>query len=375
MEQIIQEFLTLVQTDAASRDERRIADYMTARLQELGFTVHEDGAAAQTGGNAGNLTAFLPGTIPGCMMLSSHMDRVDRGYGVKPSFQDGYIVSDGTTILGADNVSGLASILDGLRRVLRSGQAYTDIRVVLSVCEEKGIWGARLMDPASYQAELGFVMDSSGPFGTIEVKRPFKAMTTIEVFGRSAHAGNAPENGINAITAAAAMLDGIRDGRIDEETTSNIGVIHGGLEEPGTVCDYVRMRCESRSQNEQKLTDYLSYLRQYCEERIAGTKATCKITTELQHRNYAYGEDDELVRIAMECLRDMGQEPKLEAVMGGCDGNIFANNGVPCISLGMGNENSHSLRERVHVQSLIQSGELVERLILKFAAYRAEKEA
>lgn len=244
-----------------------------------------------------------------------------------------------------------------------------------SVCEEKGIWGARLMDPASYQAELGFVMDSSGPFGTIEVKRPFKAMTTIEVFGRSAHAGNAPENGINAITAAAAMLDGIRDGRIDEETTSNIGVIHGGLEEPGTVCDYVRMRCESRSQNEQKLTDYLSYLRQYCEERIAGTKATCKITTELQHRNYAYGEDDELVRIAMECLRDMGQEPKLEAVMGGCDGNIFANNGVPCISLGMGNENSHSLRERVHVQSLIQSGELVERLILKFAAYRAEKEA
>ena len=366
MERIVEDFLELVRLGAASRDERKIADYMTKHLEELGFDVYEDDTAKKVGGNTGNLFAHLAGEGGRPLLLSAHMDRVDRGYDVRPVFEGEYICSDGTTILGADNVSGLAAILDGLRRVKEGGKRHSPIEVVLSVCEEKGILGARLMEKERLKAVMGYVFDSSAPFGVIETMRPYKAMMEIEVIGKSAHAGNAPERGVNAIVAAANMLAGIRDGRLDEETTSNIGVFHGGLEEPGTVCDKVSIRIEARSHNYEKLMAHLDYLEEYCRGNIAKTKASCRIGYELQHQNYAYTEQDPVVALVMSCLTEMGVTPVPQKVMGGCDGNIFAAHGIACVSVGLGNENSHSLQERVHVPSLIKAGELAERLILAY---------
>lgn len=367
MEKIIEQFLEMVKLGGASRDERAVADYMTEKLKELGCSVYEDDAGERAGGNTGNLIARLPGPLPGCVALSAHMDRVSNGYNIKPSFtDDGWIVSDGTTILGADNVSGLASILDGLRRLKNSGAAHSEVEVVLSICEEDGILGARLLDPSLMKADMCFVFDSTGPLGQIDVKRPYKAMIDMEVVGKRAHGGS-PEKGVNAIKAACNMLAGIREGRLDEESTSNLGVFHGGPKEPGTVCGSVKIRCEARSVDRQKLIGYLKYFEEYCREHIKGSGARLEFSYEIQHGNCCYTEDDEIVKLAMGELRAMGIEPTLGLTMEGCDGNVYNSNGVPCISFGMGNANAHSLDEKVKVDELIRSGELAERLILAYS--------
>ncbi len=371
MERIIEEFLELVKLGGASRDERAVADYMTEKLQELGCSVYEDNAGEKAGGNTGNLIARLPGELPGCLMLSAHMDRVSNGYHVKPSItEEGEIVSDGTTILGADNVSGLVVILDALRRLKNSGKKHSELEIVLSICEEDGILGARLLDPSLLRSDMCFIFDSTGPLGQVDTKRPYKAMIDIEVIGKRSHGGS-PEKGINAIKAACSMLAGIREGRLDEESTSNLGVFHGGPKEPGTVCNYVQVRCEARSVQKQKLMDYLAYFEDYCKEHIKGSGAELKFRYEIQHGNYCYTEEDEIVRIAVGELKAMEIEPKLSLTMEGCDGNIYCAHGIPCISFGMGNANAHSLDEKANVQELIRSGELAERLILAYSARKS----
>lgn len=367
---IIQEFLELVKIDCASGNERGVADYMIKKLEELGCTVYEDEAAEKTKGNAGNIIAYLPGELPGCLMLSAHMDRVDNGCGVKPSIKDGRIVSDGTTILGADNVSGLVVILDGLRRLKASKKKHSTIEIVLSVCEEAGIWGARLLDLKKLKSDMCYIFDSTGPIGRIDVKRPYKAMIYIDVYGKAAHGGS-PEKGVNAIKAACNMLAGIREGRLDEESTSNLGVIHGGLTQPASVCSHVWMKCEARSMQEKKLMDYLNYFIDYCKTRIKDTGATLDIRYEIQHRNYSFSDKDRLVELAVGELKDMGIEPELTSIMEGCDGNIFAEANIPCVSFGMGNTAAHSLEETASVNELIQSGELAFRLMLAYSKDKA----
>lgn len=372
MEKIIEEFLELVQIGCASRDERGVADYMKRRLAELGCAVTEDDAAQKVGGNTGNVIAYLPGELDGCVMLSAHMDRVSNGYGIKPSIVNGEIVSDGTTILAADDVSGLAAILDALRRLKAGGKKHATVEIVLSVCEEAGILGARVMDPGRLKSDMAFIMDSTGPLGQLDIKRPYKAMITLDVYGVRAHGGS-PELGVNAILAACAMLDGIREGRLDEESTSNLGVFHGGGEEPGTVCDHVQIKCEARSIRREKLQSYLDYFEAHCRQRIQTTGAQMKFSAELQHENYCYTENDTIVRLATGVLSDMGIKPILSLTMEGCDGNIYKTHGIPCISLGMGNAFAHALQEKVTVSELRRSGELAERLVLAYSAQRQNK--
>ena len=359
---IIKEFLELVRIDCSSGNERGVADYMIKKLKEIGCTVYEDNAAETTKGNTGNIIAHLQGELPGCLMLSAHMDRVDNGCGIHPSIKDGIIIADGQTILGADNVSGLVVILDGLRRLKTSNEPHSTIEIVLSVCEEAGIWGARLIDISKLKSDMCYIFDSTGPLGRIDVKRPYKAMIYIDVYGKAAHGGS-PEEGINAIKATCNMLAGIREGRLDEESTSNLGVIHGGLTQPASVCDHVWMKCEARSMQENKLFDYLRYFIDYCKNNIKDTGATLDIRYEIQHKNYCFSENDTLVKLAVNELKNMGIIPKLTSIMEGCDGNIFASANIPCVSFGMGNTAAHSLEETANVNELIKSGELAFRLI------------
>lgn len=369
MEQIIQEFLDMVELGAASGDERLIADYMIKQLEFWGCQIREDDAGEKSGGNTGNVIAYLPGEEEGCLMLSAHMDRVSNGYYVKPVISEDWISSDGTTILGADNVSGLAVILDAVRRVKRSGKRHASLEIVLSVSEENGILGARLLDLTTLKSDMGYIMDTTGPLGQLDVKRPYKAMIDIEVIGKRAHGGS-PEKGVNAILAACNMLAGIQEGRLDEESTSNLGVFHGGPKEPGTVCNHVEIRCEARSVQKEKLMSYLEYFEKYCRDHIASSEAELKFSYEIQHGNCCFTEEDEVVQIAVGELKAMEVEPVLSLTMEGCDGNIYCAHGIPCISVGMGNANAHALNEKVNIQQLIRAGELTERLIMAYTEKR-----
>ena len=369
MEQIIEEFLDMVKLGAASGDERLIADYMIKKLENLGCQIYEDDAGEKSGGNTGNIIAYLPGDEDGCLMLSAHMDRVSNGYHVKPFIQEGWIQSDGTTILGADDVSGLAAILDAVRRIKKSGRKHASLEIVLSVSEENGILGARLFDVSRLRSDMGYILDTTGPLGQLDIKRPYKAMIDIQVLGRRAHGGS-PEKGVNAILAACNMLAGIREGRLDGESTSNLGVFHGGPREPGTVCGQVQIRCEARSVQKEKLMSYLKYFENYCREHIASSEAELKFCYEIQHGNCCFTEKDEVVQIAVRELEKMRLEPVLSLTMEGCDGNIYCAHGIPCISVGMGNVNAHALNEKVNIGQLIGAGELTERLIIAYTETR-----
>ena len=196
-----------------------------------------------------------------------------------------------------------------------------------------------------------------------------KAMIFVHVHGRRSHGGTL-EKGINAITAACTMLDGIREWRLDEERTSNLGVFHGGGFEPGTVCDEVEIKCKARSVSYDKLMTYLRYFEDYCKKGIAKTNASMDFSYEIQHGNYCYSEKDPIVQLAMGALQDMGVKPVLSLTMEGCDGNIYKAHGIECISVGMGNRCAHALDESVCISDLERAGELAQRMIYAYSDRR-----
>lgn len=156
---VVREFIELAELDCSSRHERLVVDAVTKKLTDLGFTVREDGTAAKVEGEAGNVCAYLEGTMEGCVLFAAHLDRVQNGLGIKPQIKDGCLVSDGTTILAADDLSGAAAILDGIRRVLASGKPHPRIEVLFSVCEEIGVQGTKHLDTSLFEAKYGFVLD------------------------------------------------------------------------------------------------------------------------------------------------------------------------------------------------------------------------
>lgn len=157
---IVEEFIELAEIDTVSRQERAMVDALKGKLEALGCTVREDDTASKVDGTAGNLIAVLEGQTEGSVLLAAHVDRVQNGFGIKPQVRDGKIVSDGTTVLAADDLSGVAAILDGLRRVQASGARHPRVEVLFSVCEEIGVQGTLHLDPAQFQSKFGFVLDS-----------------------------------------------------------------------------------------------------------------------------------------------------------------------------------------------------------------------
>lgn len=200
---------------------------------------------------------------------------------------------------------GLAVILDAVRRIKAGGKGMLHWRLFFRFVKKTGILGARLMDLSRLRSQMGYIMDTTGPLGQLDIKRPYKAMIDVEVLGKRAHGGS-PEKGINAIAATCQMLTGNSRRKIGFESTSNIGVIHGGPKEPGTVCDRVLVRCEARSVQQEKLMNYLRYFENYCREHIKGTGAELRFQYEIQHGNVCFCEDDEVVKLAAEELKQMG---------------------------------------------------------------------
>ncbi|MGL5624332.1 M28 family peptidase, partial [Cetobacterium sp.] len=217
---IIREFMELVEIDVASKNERVIADVVTKKLKDIGCLVYEDNTGEKIGGNTGNLFAILEGTREGALLFSAHLDRVANGIGIKPKIVGSKIVSNGT-ILSADDVSGIAAILDGLRKVVNSKKSHPRIEILLTVCEEKGVSGSKYVDYSQIKSKIAFVLDSPGRIGRVINAAPSKASLNFEVVGKSAHAGNFPEKGVNSLVTAAKVLSRIKDGRIDEITTAN----------------------------------------------------------------------------------------------------------------------------------------------------------
>ena len=229
-ERLVEEFKELVAIDSVSFHERRMADTLKSKLLKLGFEVYEDGAAGVYGSEAGNVYGFLPGTLEGPpLLLSAHMDTVEPGWGKRAVIHpDGRITSKGDTVLGSDDAAGIASILEAVRAVSESGQPHRGIEVLFPMAEEAYGKGSTVAEYERLRAKEAYTLDLSGPVGQASLQEPTFVSFSIEFVGKASHAGFAPEEGINAIAAAAAAITRIRQGRVGEETTVNIGKIEGG---------------------------------------------------------------------------------------------------------------------------------------------------
>lgn len=361
---ILDEFLELVQIKCSSRDEREVGDLITARLKELGCTVTEDNAGQILGGNCGNLIANLKGNTPGAptVMLSAHLDCVEPCAGVKPQIKDGIITSDGTTILGADDKAGVTAILETLRVLKEQNLAHGNVQVIFTVAEEGGVNGSKNIDQSLLKADFGYALDSSGRPGKIIVEAPGQNKIHVKIHGKTAHAGIAPEQGINAIVVAGIALAKVPQGRIDEETTCNVGAIKGG-KVTNIVPDLVEITCESRSRNQAKLDKLTDQICQTFETAAAKNGAKAEIVVTKAYEPYVLDKESQVVLTAAKAAKALDLTVEITGTGGGSDANFYNNYGIPCSVLGVGMQKVHTKDEFIIEEDLYTTAALVLQII------------
>ncbi|MCR8843041.1 M20/M25/M40 family metallo-hydrolase [Paenibacillus sp. SC116] len=366
-ERLVQHFLQLVQVDSETRYEREICDLLKKQFSELGLDVYEDDTQEKSGHGAGNLIVTWPASEgqeqAKRIFFTSHMDTVTPGKGIKPVIDaDGMIRSDGTTILGADDKAGLAAMFEAIRVVQESGQAHGQIQFVITVGEESGLNGARVMDASLLKADLGYALDSNGEIGSIAVAAPTQAKVTMEIFGKSAHAGVNPEDGISAIQVAGKAVARMPLGRIDHETTANIGRFEGGGA-TNIVCDYVKLTAEARSIVQDKMDKQTAAMKEALESAATEYGARAQFTSEVMYPAFNFTEEDEVVKLVARANEKIGVKTSVFHSGGGSDANIFNGHGVPTVNLAVGYKDIHTTNEHIHTSDLVKTTELVVAII------------
>ncbi len=367
-----QTFLELVAINSPSRSERGVADYVKAKLLSLGFEVEEDDAGTKIEGNAGNVIGYLKGTADTGtpIFLSCHMDTVEPTDKTSVVTDGDSIKSDGSTILGADDKLGITAVLEGLADVLERGAPRADIQVIFSVCEEQGLRGARELDRSRIKGRMGYVFDTERPVGGITVSAPTHDCLAIEIRGTAAHAGIAPEKGISAIVAASNAISKMRLGRIDDETSANIGKIEGGKAR-NIVPDLVKISAEARSRNNEKIDRQVGHMRTLFEEEAAKMGARAEVSVTRQYSTYRFAADDPVVKLAVAANRKLGIEPAFLEGGGGSDANIYNSIGIPALVIGTGYTGAHSVTEETTVADIVKTCEFVAALIETAAGFEA----
>jgi tripeptide aminopeptidase len=350
---LLETFLDLVRIDNPSGEEAAIAAHVRGLLEAMGLTVEEDGIH--------NLLARVPGEGEP-LLLNAHMDSVAPCRGVRPSVADGIIRSSGDTVLGADDLAGVAAILEGVRATLDRGAPHRAAEILFTVQEEVGLRGAAAFDTAKLHAREGFTLDSGGDFGRITVGAPSQDSLHAVVIGRAAHAGVVPEQGINAIVVAGKALADMPLGRIDHETTANIGIIKGG-EATNIVPPQVELWGEARSHDQDKLVEQIRAMVAALENAAREHGASVRVEVTHKYDAYRLAKDAPIVQHAVAFLLEMGVEPLLEISGGGSDVNIFARRGLNVANLSVGYRAIHSTEEHIAVADLVRSADLVVRLL------------
>lgn len=364
-ERLTKTFIDLVKIDSVSKDEAAVCGYLQRILSDMGAQIMIDGAGEKVGGNCGNLIAWFSGSRKGePLMLNAHMDTVEPGRGIKPIFANGVFTSDGSTILGADDKSAVAIILETLRVVRENDLPCGPIDVVLTVCEEIGLLGARHLDFSKVRAKYGYALDATDTEGIV-VRAPSANRIEFTVHGRDAHAGAAPERGINAIAIAGKAIAGLTLGRLDIETTCNIGVVNGGLAH-NIVPSHVTISGEARSHDEEKLAAVT-------ERMVAAFEAArdaftvpedpdpprLDVNVQRDFTRTHIADDHPVVVLARRAANELGRTMKSKITGGGADANIFFEKGIVTGVLGTGMRDMHTVRENVRLADMVRCSELL----------------
>ncbi len=334
--------------------EAAIGRDLAARLTALGGQTQQD--------EHGNLIARWPHDRGDWLMLSAHMDTVGADTGIKPQIRDGVIYSDGTTILGGDDKSGIAAILEVIESLRETRASHPPLEVVISVGEESHLVGARLLDKGKLLARRGYVLDAGGPIGTVIHSAPSQDTLDVVVFGKKAHAGSEPEKGINAIRVASEAIAAMPLGRIDEETTANIGVIEGGVA-TNIVPDEVRIRGEARSRDNTKLARQTAAMVGAFQEAAERLGARVQVKLSRSYNAYKWTHDNPVVSQAIAAAQALGFTPIVKPTGGGSDANIYAENGITCVVLSTGMADVHTTKEHIAIKDMVDAARFLEGIV------------
>lgn len=367
----------LIKIDSISKKEKDVALRLKKDMEDLGAECFFDGAGDKVGGNTGNLIVRVKGNVnsKSPLLLSSHMDTVEPGEGIKPIIDNGIMRSDGSTILGSDDKSGLAIIVEVIRTLKEHNIPHPDIEIAFTICEEIGLLGAKFIDASHFRAESGIVLDSSTP-DRLVLKCPSSDKITVEITGYEAHAGLCPENGINAIKIASEAIASMKVGRIDDETTSNIGIIEGGWA-VNTVPGFVRVSGEARSHDDDKLDKQIKHMIGCFFEassrytlNLEGKTITPEVNTSVQriYHRMDVPADAPITKIVDSAVENLGYKIKHHTSGGGCDANYFNYKGIQCVNLGTGMYDLHTKNEYLVLDEFYRSAEILLESIKLYSA-------
>jgi tripeptide aminopeptidase len=357
---LLKTFLDLVQIPSESGKEKPVTDYLVAKLKSLGLEVWVDDAGSKIGSNSGNIMGRLKGSLPGSIAFSSHQDTVVPGVGIKPQIADGIIRSDGTTILGADDKAGLACILEMFECI--KDKPHPTIEVVFDICEEIGLRGAAQFDTSKLESKHSIILDVDGAPGRINIAAPYQDVCKITIKGKPSHAGIAPEKGISAIVIASKAIASMKLGKIDDETTSNVGIISGGKAN-NIVPEECKVEMEARSRDEAKLNAQTKHMLDRFEEEAKKAGATIEVSKERVFMGYKFSETDPLPSLVAQAAKDVGLKPQFVRSGGGSVSNIFNAKGLASVVVGVGFENPHSKDEFLRISDLEASANWVIRMV------------
>lgn len=363
-DRIRNEFCELVEIDSVSFGERRMADILKQRLTELGFEVTEDCAGERYGGNSGNIYGFLQGDLEGDPLLfSAHMDTVEPGKNKKAVVhEDGTITSDGTSVLGADDLSGVVNILEAIRSIKEHNLKHRSIEVLFTIAEEVYIKGSEVFDFSQLKSKEAYVLDLDGPVGTAALQAPTLVSFSARITGKASHAGFAPEQGINAIAIAAVAITQINQGRIDAETTINIGTIEGGMAR-NIVSESCILNGEVRSLNHERAVEEAELIKQVLERVTDKYHAKLEFTSSFGCISYRVDPLHPVVIRFERACNELKYPVNLIVTFGGSDNNNFLKHGITGIVLSCGMNKVHSLKEYSHIEELVKCSSIVYKLM------------
>jgi tripeptide aminopeptidase len=350
-ERLVADFVRLCEIESPSGRERAMADAVAAELRAARLDVEEDDTAVDTGSDAGNLLARIPGPEGArAVLLCAHIDTVPLDAPVEVVRENGVLTNRHEAILGADNKAAVATLLGAARRLVRAGPPV-EVELLFTTSEERALRGAKAFDKGRLRSEFGFVFDHASPIGEVIVASPTYYRLEARFRGKAAHAGIRPEAGRNAIAAASRAVAAMRIGRLDDETTANVGRIEGG-----TSANVVAERCtvefEARSLDEARAGEVVGAMVDAAAE--AASDADCDVETSVERmfRGYRLARTARPVEVAAAGLLATGVEPVYIATGGGSDANAFIAAGLTVVNVANGTERNHQPDESVTVEAL-----------------------
>lgn len=352
-QRLIDIFLQTLEINATSRHETAMADWVIVCLMQLGADISYDNAAELLHGDCNNIIARIPGNTDfPSILFCAHIDTVASTEDIEIVQQNGIIRSGGNTILGADDKAGVVAILEMLFTLLESGDDHPPLELVFTVAEEIGVMGSMVLDYSLLKSKTAFVPDSTGSVGTIITSAPAQKHLDVTITGKAAHAGMSPEAGISAINVAAQAIANMKLGRVDFETTANIGTIHGGTA-TNIVAETAMITAEARSRNPEKLAAQLQHMHDTFQQAAAANGAEVLVEISEVYPSFNISAASRAAEMATRALQPLGIPAVIGATGGGSDANFFNNNGIETVILSAGYLQAHCHDEMIEEEQLV----------------------